>query len=238
VVATQNVTAYAQRAGCQRFIHISTPSLYVDRVPRLNVRETDYLPDFALNYYISTKKTAERLVLEARGLPAVVLRPQGLVGRGDRAIFPRIIRVARKGFVPRIGSGMTLTDLTHVENVVEAVVCALRAGPGSIGEVYNVSNGQPVELYGVIESLLSELKMPFRWRPLPFKLAYHVAAGLEGISRTVLLGREPLLTRYTACTLGLSRTLNIEKARRELDYEPRHTLAQAMDEVVREMREA
>lgn len=239
VLATKNLVQYAQDSSCKRFVHISSPSIYVDRIDKLNVRENDPLPKFALNHYIATKRQAEAIVDEAVdiGLSAITLRPQGIVGRGDRSIFPRILKIAKRGFVPRIGSGQTLTDLTHVSNVVDAIVCALNANDNLSGQKYNITNGEPVDLYSVIEELMSELKISFKWKKMSLKKAYYIGSALEWTSRNILFHKEPMLTRYTACALGASRTLNIDKARAELNYVPRFGLNDALKDVIKQMQE-
>jgi nucleoside-diphosphate-sugar epimerase len=239
VLATKNLVQYAQNSHCKRFVHISSPSIYVDRVDKLNVRESDPLPKLSLNHYIATKRQAEVIVDQAveSGLSAITLRPQGIVGRGDRSIFPRILKIAKRGFVPRIGSGQTLTDLTHVNNVVDAIMCALNANDQLSGQKYNITNGEPIDLYRVIEELMSELQISFKWKKMSLKKAYYIGSALEWTSRNLLFHKEPLLTRYTACALGASRTLNIDKARAELNYAPRFSLNDALKDVIKQMQE-
>jgi nucleoside-diphosphate-sugar epimerase len=237
-LATQNFLNYASRANCKRFVHISSPSIYVDRFDKWNVGEDDPLPRTCLNQYIATKRLAEAAIDKANretDLSTITLRPQGIVGRGDRAIFPRLLNIARtKGFVPRIGKGETHTDLTHVANVVEAIICALNAPKNLSGRKYNITNAESVEIYSVIERLLQKLEIPFTWKRLSLRQAYHVGALLEWTSRNLLFYREPLLTRYTACALGANRTLDITRARLELKYQPRLSLESAFDEFVNE----
>ncbi len=237
VLATKNLTDYGLSSGCRRFVHISSPSIYVDYSDRLNIKEDEPLPKHFLNDYIRTKRMAEDIVDQATamGLPAITLRPQGIVGQGDRSIFPRIIKTAKRGFIPRIG-GDTHTDLTHVDNVVEAICCALIAPTQFQGRKYNITNGEPIEIYAFIESLMKQIGVSFRWKNLSFRKAYAVATFLEWTSRNILRNTEPLLTRYTVCALGVSRTLNIDRARAELKYNPKVSLSKALDEMVNEMK--
>lgn len=234
VTTTQNVLDFVQKASVARLIHISSPSIYVERRSKLDIKESDPLPRRSLSHYISTKRIAEEFVLKSvqrDRVPAIVLRPQGLIGKGDPSIFPRIFKVAQKGYIPRIGKGETWMDLTHVENAVEAVLRSLEAPSLCNGRAYNITNGEQVEIYNFIEKLMRRLNVDFRWRPLSFSTAYKIGHALEWWSAAIS-GREPLLTRYTACTLGLSRTLNIERARTEIGYRPIYTLDQAFEEVV------
>ena len=56
---------------------------------------------------------------------------------------------------------------------------------------------------------------------------------LETVFRLLNIAKEPPLTRYTACLLTYSQTLNIQKAQRELGYAPRISIAQGIEHYVR-----
>jgi nucleoside-diphosphate-sugar epimerase len=149
VTATENVIRAARAAGLRRMVHVSTPSLYIDQSDRFDVREGEPLPPRAINFYAETKRLAEERVDQAvnDGFAIVSIRPQGIVGPGDSAIFPRLVRMAQKKILPNIGSGENWIDLTYVDNVVEALVLAMRAPDHVIGRKYNITNGEPVQLY-------------------------------------------------------------------------------------------
>lgn len=223
VIGTENVLKAARKAGVKRVVHISSPSIYVDFTDRENIREDAPLPEVPLNDYIRTKKIAEQKVDQAvrEGLSVVTLRPQGIFGPGDEAIFPRIIRIARRGRFPMIGSGRNRIDITYVENVVDAIDCALEAPESRSGKKYNISNGEPVLNYEVIETILKKIGISFQFKRVPFQVAYGIGAAMEFTSRTLLNYKEPLLTRYSACVLAKSRTLSIDAARADLGYVPR-----------------
>lgn len=238
VVATENLIAADFGQNLSRFVYISSPSIYVSTEDRFDIRESDALPNVEMNHYIRTKRLAEASIERAcaHGFPAVVLRPQGIVGAGDPSIFPRILKAARRGRIPRIGRGRTQMDLTYVENVVDAVIAALNANPTVIGRKYNITNGEPVEIYEVIDKLMTDLEISYRWKDLSFKKAFAIAGAMEWGCRYLLRGREPLLTRYSVCVLGVSRTLNIEAARTDLGYQPQVSMAEAMKRVAEAMK--
>jgi nucleoside-diphosphate-sugar epimerase len=223
VVATETIAAASRAAGVRRFIHVSTPSIYADQRDRLGVREDAPLPARAVNHYAATKRLAERVVDEAyqRGLPVITIRPQGIFGPGDRAIFPRLIRVASRGRLPVFGDGRNLVDVTYVDNVVDSLLACATAPATSLGKKYNISNGEPVRGYEFLERMLEAVGVRARRVRVPFSVAYGAAAGLELVHRLALAGREPPLTRYSVIVLGKSRTLDISAARAELMYHPR-----------------
>lgn len=224
VEATQNLIKVALEKSAGGLVHVSTPSIYVEKRDRLGVKESDPLPKRMINHYAATKLLAEEEVLKAvkaSGLRAVILRPQGIFGPGDRALMPRVLRLARRGILPVIGNGKNQIDLTYVDNVVEAIVCADRAGDVAIGKIYNITNGEPVELVSALRSVVEKLGLTVREKRLPLALAWPAASVLEALYRIFSLRGEPVLTRYSICALGLTRTLDISAARRDLQYSPR-----------------
>jgi nucleoside-diphosphate-sugar epimerase len=222
VVATDHLVKAALRANVKKFVHISTPSLYISPQDRLKIEESEELPPNKINFYAHTKALAEERVDQGfkNGLATIILRPQGIFGVGDRAILPRIIRVAKKGFFPVIRNRNVMIDLTAVENVVHAIDCALRAPKSSFGKKYNITNGEPINNAEVIAQVLGDLNISYREKFIGFKKAWLVAGLLENIHRLLRLKAEPLLTRYSVCALGFSRTLSIEAAKKDLGYQP------------------
>ena len=119
-----------------------------------------------------------------------------------------------------------MADITYIDNVVESLVCAMRAGAEAEGNIYNITNGEPVPLWPLVEHLADELGLERPTRRLPVSVALAIAFALELIHRTVLRGREPRMTRYSVGVLARTMTLDISAARRDLGYEP----AISMDE--------
>lgn len=222
VSGTERVIEACAAARVGRLIHVSSPSVCMDQKDRLQVEEDEPLPRTAINTYAWSKREAEQRVLAAaqRGLPVVVLRPQAVFGPGDRAIFPRILRVARRGTFPRFGNGESLIDVTCLANAIDALVLAATAPEHCLGQVYHISNGEPWNTEKLLSRLFQELGLVVRRPRVPFAVALALAGALEFFHRAMGLQHEPRLTRYSVCVLARSRTLDITKARRDLGYRP------------------
>lgn len=234
VIGTQNVLDGSKAAGVKRFIHVSTPSLYFHYDERLDVKETDPIPTTFVNAYAETKFLAEQLVDDAfsNGLPTISIRPRALFGPGDNAILPRLINVCEKGFFPKMTNDKVLVDITYVENVVDALLLCMHSPANTLGQKYNITNGVQVDLYSVIEDVMSLLGKEFKYKNLSFQKAFSIAKILEFASKTVLFGKEPMLTKYTVSVLSKSQTLNIEKAKNELGYKPRVSIEEGINKFV------
>jgi 2-alkyl-3-oxoalkanoate reductase len=212
-----------------RIIYISTPSIYFELKDKLDISEDDPLPKKFINQYAHTKHLAEKM-LKNGSIPYVIFRPRALIGRGDTIIMPRLIRAFDNGKLKIIGHGKNIVDLTYVGNVVDAIVLSLKTTKG-INQVYNISNGEPVKLWDSISYVLKKLDKNLSPKKVPFILVKNVAKLMEYKSKMTNMN-EPVLTTYGVGTLTKSFTLNIEKAKNLLNYNPTTTTKEAIDEFV------
>ena len=225
VQATENLLAAARNSGCRTFIYASTPSIFTTGRDQLNITEDDPVAAPMSNYYANTKYRAERIVLAAHdpAFATAALRPRAIVGPHDTVLLPRLLRAARRGFMPLPRDGEALIEITDVRDVVSAFLAAEDRISDASGCAFNVSGGHPLKLKRLLEIVFDELGLSVRRIRLP-GLALHAVAGLlEAICAKLPGQPEPLLTRYMAHTLTFSQTLNIERARRVLGWQPRHS---------------
>jgi nucleoside-diphosphate-sugar epimerase len=225
VEATHTLLAASQAAGVRRFVQVSTPSIYMGGGDRELVREDDPLPP-PVNHYAATKLAAEALVqrAHAQGLSSVILRPRAIFGPGDTSIFPRVLRALETRRLPIIGTGQNRVDLTYVDNVVAAIGRALVVGEQATGRAFNISNGEPVLLWEVLERLCGELSLPRPRARVPRRLATLMAGALEGYHRALKPDQEPTLTRFSVQVMSCTMTLDIGRARALLGYAPEVTV--------------
>jgi nucleoside-diphosphate-sugar epimerase len=218
VASTAEVLAACNDRQVKRLVHISTPSLYFDFQDRLNIREDMVLPS-PVNEYARTKAAAEDLVRAEPPPETVILRPRALFGPWDQTLMPRLLRVMQRGPLPIMRGGNIQLDLTYIDNVVDAVYLAATKPLPRSPVTYNVSNGEPQSLLGLLETLAREFAIPLRTRRLPWPIVKLAATGLEMAAR-LGNGKEPLLTRYSAGVLAFSQTLDISALRNEMGYQP------------------
>lgn len=202
--------------GCERFIYISTPAVYFDYTHHFNITE-ERCAKRPVNHYAASKLAAEKLV-HARG--GTILRPKALFGPGDSVLMPRMLKLMKNGGIPRFSDEPTWLDITYIDNVAHAIVCAFNANRSG---TYNITNGDPRPLHQMLAQVLGEMGIAYKERRLPYWMAQGAARLLELFAK-----KEPPLTRYPVGTLHYSQTLCIEKARQELGYEPIVTLDEGM----------
>ena len=231
VDATQRLLDAAQQAGVRRFVHMSSPSIYFQLHDQYDTPEAFRPPQHWINAYAETKWLGEERVRAAavQGLPSIVLRPRAVFGEGDRAIFPRLLMLAQRGWFPQIGGGNAMIDVTYVANVVAAVEAALQSNAPADGRAFNITNGEPMSVNDLLAQLFRAVDLQVRMIPLPRGLA----VALGHVSEKWALARpgqpEPRLSRYGVGVLGYSQTLDISAAREQLGYRPVVSVAEGIE---------
>ena len=236
VTATQILAKQALKYGVKRFVHISSTSVYFDAKNRKQITEDMPLPKHKINHYAETKFLAEQVISELykKGLPAIILRPRAIFGVGDRALLPRLIKVNNEKFFPEFTSGGgPLTDITYVDNVVEGIICALKAPESCNGQIYNISNGESVLIQKTAKYLVENLGYTYKGKRVPFTLAKIYAFLLEKYYSLFCGGKEPPFTVYSISLIAKDQTFCIDKARRELGYRPRISVKEGLDYVIK-----
>lgn len=228
VVATRNLVDFARRQGVRRFVHISSPTVCFAYRDQLGVSEDAGLPP-PVNHYARTKRQAEEIVLAATETGPVVLRPRGIYGVGDRTLLPRLLQVARQRPLPLFRDGKARIDLTHIDDVVDAVLAALSAGSAAEGQIFNISGGEVVPVRRIAEAACARAGVRPRWRKMPL-LPAMLAAGLAETVAELLPGRpEPPVTRYGLGLFAYAQSLDITKAGRILGWAPKVSFEEGLD---------
>jgi nucleoside-diphosphate-sugar epimerase len=168
VTVTENVVEACLKQQVRRLVHLSSPSVYFDGKAHVGLRE-EQLPKRFSDHYGKTKYLAEQKVFGAQefGLEVIALRPRFVTGAGDTAIFPRLIRMQRKGRLMIVGNGLNKVDFTSVHNLNQALFSSLLAPEAALGQVYNISNGAPLPFWDVVNYVLRQLELPAQRRGVP-----------------------------------------------------------------------
>jgi nucleoside-diphosphate-sugar epimerase len=234
VLGTENVIRACMENQVNRLAYVSTPSVYFRYEPRLNVREDAELPP-PVNEYSRTKQMAEAKIDAAfnEGLPVVTIRPRGIFGPRDTSILPRLIQRLQSGRMRIIGDGENITDMTFVENVVDALVLCAESPAENLGKKYNITNGEPFHLWRMIERVCGQLNLEFPARKIPYNIAHNLAAVLEAVYRALPSQPEPPLTCYSVFVISQNATLDISAAKKELGYQPKISMDEGFEKFVR-----
>ena len=240
VIGTRNVVAACQQQGVERLIYTSTPSVVFTGQP---IRGGDESLPYGKNWlchYAHTKAIAEAEALAANSesLKIVALRPHLIFGPGDPHLLPRVIESVQAGRLKIIGDGKSRVDVSYVGNVADAhldAFDALAAGTGA-GQAYFISQGESVELWPWVNSILEGLGHAPLTKRVPLPVAYAVGALCEGLWKVLGRRNEPPITRFVAVELAKDHYFDISAARRDLGYLANTPMAEALNQTILDLK--
>ena len=131
-----------------------------------------------------------------KSLPVICVRPFNIIGPGQSsslvpATFLHQVAAVLKGAAQEVcvGDISTQRDFVDVQDVVAALWALMNAGAEAVGEVFNISSGQPLKIADMLDACieLSGQRMPVRRDPQRLK-AHDVP---------VIVGDCSKLTAYT-----------------------------------------
>jgi len=222
-----------------RFIHLSSLGVYGPRHHH-GTDESESLPARHREGYAQSKVEAEQLALHYYrdfGVPVVVLRPGFVYGPRDRTVMPRMIEGLRLGTLRYPGArGRRCLNTIFVRNLVQAVFLAVEREQ-AVGQVYNLTDGEFVSKRQFVETVADAMGLPHPTRTPPLWLAYAVTWCCEALAHLRGAKEAPLFNFTRLKFMGLNLDFSIEKARRELGYNPRYSFAEGMAETMAWYRE-
>jgi len=209
VLATQNVIDFCERNGLPRLVNISTSAVFYRNEDQLGLTEASPIGPRFVNAYARTKREAELLVERYRG-SWITLRPRAVFGPGDTTVFPRIVRAAREGKLPRFRrqGAPARADLVYIETLCDYIrLAALSPLSGS----YNVTNGEPVETEAFLFGILARLGIDVPHRYVDPRVALAASAAIEGFFRVARPNDEPPVTPFGVSAIAYSKTFDVGK---------------------------
>jgi nucleoside-diphosphate-sugar epimerase len=217
VGGTKNVLEAAFDEGVRKVIYCSTCGVHgnVDHPPA-----GEDAPIKPADYYQRTKFEAEPIVRQFhdRGLKTVTLRPAAIYGPGDPERFYLIFKRVAKGTFPMFGNGKTYYHPLYIDNLIDAFILAMEDGRGE-GEAYLIADEQYLEIEDLVRrvgrSLAVDVKIP-HYPVWPVVVAGHVC---EKVCKP--FGITPPLFPRRVDWYRQNRAFKIDKAKRELGYQPR-----------------
>jgi nucleoside-diphosphate-sugar epimerase len=220
VSGTENVCRAALAEGVRRFVHVSSWTIYgmglskpvPEDFPLKPLRESHVLTK------VEGDKLVRRMIVEDR-LPAVIIRPGTFFGPGDQLHFGRIADRLRAGKWIIIGSGDNALPLVYVADVVQGLLLALDR-ERAVGEAYNITHDRPLTQRQFLHAIAHEIGARPPRLHVPYPALYAAAYAAERIAEVARTKRQPVVTRLGVKLFGTDNQHAIDKARRELGYNP------------------
>jgi UDP-glucuronate 4-epimerase len=206
VEGSATVYELARQAGVGRFLFASSSSVYGNTTPL--PAEEDAPAVTPESPYAASKRGAELLVQslarQAPAMPCTALRFFTVYGarqRPEMAITLFTQAILDGRAITIFGDGTMRRDFTHVGDIVRGVLAALDRAPAGF-RAYNLGSGAPIDLHALIAAN--------GWTTGMAPVVHHA----------------PIRPRDVEATFA-----NLERARRDLGWEPRIPLADGLRDV-------
>ncbi len=221
--------AMASTGRRPRLVFVSSTAVY--GATSTDAREDG--PTHPATAYGESKLAAEghvRAGIERGGIGGLVLRPAVVYGPGAPGNTARLLRLIRRGFVPRVANAANRKSMVHVDDFADIIAAALSATDALDGNTYNVA-GDAVSIDTLVSSLARGAGLGARWIPLPAAVAV-AAASVSRLASRASGGRLPDLSRAFDAFSG-EATVDARAVAAELGARFRPT-APALEAVARE----
>lgn len=210
IVATHRLVEAARAAGVKRFVNVATSSVY-----GLHATDAEEAAPKPASWYGATKLAAEQEVLAAHrgsGFPACSLRLFSVYGERERPekLFPLAIgAIANDTEFPLFeGAWDHRRSFTYVGDICEGIVATLQQWDKAEGEIFNLGTDQCFTTGEAIETVQEVMGKKLKIKLLPPRPGDQKATHA-----------------------------NIGKIRRVLGWEPRASLREGVERMVRWYRD-
>jgi nucleoside-diphosphate-sugar epimerase len=227
VEGTRGVLTAAGEAGAVRAVHVSSLAVLGTKHHFGTDESAPYAPN---DPYTDTKIESERVARElgASGLiETAVIRPGFVYGPGDRHVLGGLVEAVRAGKFTFVGDGSKQLNTVYVDDVAAAALLADET-PRAAGEVYNITDGENTTLRDFVGFIAEYLGVPPPTKQLSAPGARTATFLLESAARVTRSQNAPLMNQSRLRFLYYNQRYSIEKARRELGYEPRFSYREGL----------
>ncbi|HUJ61418.1 MAG TPA: NAD(P)-dependent oxidoreductase [Kofleriaceae bacterium] len=225
---TRNMLEAAKTARIRRFIHVSSNSPLGTNPSKEHVFD-ESAPYHPYMRYGKTKMLGEQAVRAVSEFEWVIIRPPWFYGPGQPPRQSVFFSMVRDGKAPIVGSGDNRRSMAYVDNICQGLVLCDRVA-GAAGNIYWIADRTPYtmnDIVGTIEKVLEtdfQIACKHKRMKLP-GIASSVAYGVDGFLQSIGVYAQKIhvlseMNKTIACT--------IEKAERELGYDPKVALEEGM----------
>ena len=234
---TRHVLRGCQAAGVPKLVYVSSGSVVYQGQDIENGDESLPYSSISQAPYADSKIEAEKEVLAANGeegVATVALRPHVIFGPGDERFLPALIKHAKSGKLRyQVGRGTWLSDYTYVGNLVDALLAAdqrLSLDAPVAGQAYFITNGEPMPFWDFVRKVLARLDLPpLRGKSPPARLRHCRRQRRHRHPTRWHISPEDGLTRFAIRYMCTHHYFRIDKARRDLGYDPRVTVDEGIE---------
>lgn len=220
VDGTRHVAQACIDHGIKRLIYTSSAGVYgFPSNDELISEDSEKNP---LNHYQRTKLLGEQVLDEYPDLSVSSIRPPMVFGANAPALKIVFSNLQKQKFV-YIGSGDQQISIAHPADVGRLMRIILEKDVNA--SVYNV-----VSFITPIKSFIDTIADLCGLEPPQRHVSYRLAYTLAWFSETFI--RNPTLTRFRVKSLGTTRRISAEKAKKELGFGPEYDFSRTIEDIV------
>lgn len=231
VEGTLNVARACTAQNIKKLVYISTVAMY--GFGRLDVRESDSKAVTKFPYNESKRIAEEKLQEYAKlnGLYFVSIKPGNIYGIRDHTFIEKYLDAMIGGKVAYVDAGRHKTCPVYIENLTQAIMLAATSNINS-GESYFITDGMDITWREFTDKFAEKMNLKKPKQSFPFFVAYSVAWLMENVYKILNAKNPPLLTTYRVSNGGMDYTFSIEKARKQLGFNPVVEFDEAVERTV------
>ena len=229
--ATQNIVAAAVQQGMRRVVAMSSNS------PLGCNPRPDHCFDETSPYHPYLKYGKSKMLMEqhlkevqaAGNIETVTIRCPWFYGPYQPPRQTLFFEMIRDGKAPIVGSGENRRSMGYLENIAQGLILAANV-PDAAGETYWLADERPYtmnEIVDTVERLLeTEFDIPCQHKRLRLPgLASEVAWAIDWSLQSVGLYHQKI---HVLSEMNKTIACRVDKAKRELGYEPNVALEEGM----------
>jgi nucleoside-diphosphate-sugar epimerase len=231
VGGTKLLLEAAKRAGVRRFIYVSSNSPIGCNPDKQHVFD-ESAPYNPYMHYGKSKRLAEIAVNEAGAdgaLETVIIRPPWFYGPNQPARQSLFFSMIKNGTVPLVGDGENRRSMAFIDNICQGLLLCEKT-EAARGRTYWIADARPYsmnEIIDTIESVMESdlgIKVARKRRRLP-GFASSVAYGIDATLQALGLYHQKI---HVLSEMNKTIACSVERARKELGYDPKVDLRQGM----------
>jgi len=218
---TRTVMESARAHGIERVVHVSSTAVYgiPDHHPLV---EDD--PMQGVGPYGEAKVQAEAVCVEYReqGMTVPIIRPKSFIGPERLGVFALFYDWAKDGHgFPMIGDGHNRYQLCDVEDVCQGIYLAATGPKEKVDDVFNIGAREFTTMKEDYQAVLDDAGFGKKIRGFPAEPVIWTLRILEAMKLSPLY-------KWVYETASEDSFVSIEKAERELGFDPKHSNKDAL----------
>jgi len=208
----------------------TTTSAALGAIPHKIVTEEDF--SSPVTPYGRSKYEAELALKEyasVHAIPYVMVRLTHIYGPGEQRDLFRIIKMIKKGIFPQIGLTPNLYPAVFIDDAVQGVMKAMEKG--RITETYILTDKKSHDTREIRHYVKEYLGIKHPFYPFfPKYLSLGIFSIFDFISNKT--GIKFPIAKKNIHFMTAGRSFSIDKARKELDYEPQVSLKEGLQKTI------